>query len=226
MTLQCLPDGTINPAWVREHQGKIGGSKIANIMPDGVDPDTKKKSASRLSQGALTLARQLALERFYGWSFNNVDPNNPDIQRGNEHEPIALAEYEIQRGVLLSPARWLHHPKFDMAGSTPDAFCGLDGLVQVKCPRREKYGLIIASGERPTEHDEQMQWELACTGREWNDLAIFCADFPPGQRLWVRLVYRDEVAIAKMEAKVEIFLAEVDAIFERLKHVNFTGAAA
>jgi len=213
MTLQRLPDGTQNPAWVKDRQGKLGGSMIGKII-------TQKKPGE-LTQGAITLARKLALERYYGRSFCYAPPENEDIMRGIESEPSALAEYELVKGLLLSPARWVEHPDIEGAGATPDAFSGLDGLVQAKAPRYDNYAMAIVSGKFPADHVDQMQWEMAVTKRKWNDLVLYCSEFPDGQRIWVRRLHADPERIAVLENQARLFLAEVEAIFDALPSLNF-----
>jgi hypothetical protein len=213
MTLQRLPDGTQNPAWVRERSGKLGGSTISKIITKG--------KPGELTQGALTLAKKLALERYYGRSFNYAPAGNEDIMRGIEDEPAAVAEYEIARSVFTGPARWVEHPEIEGAGATPDMFVMHDGLAQVKAPRYDNYAMTVLAGKFPAEHVDQMQWEMAVTKRKWNDLVLYCQEFPEGQRLWIRRLHADPERIAVLEAQARLFLAEVEAVFDALPSITF-----
>jgi hypothetical protein len=55
-----------------------------------------------------------------------------------------------------------------------------------------------------------MQWQMACTGREWCDFVSYDPRLPENLRLFVCRVPRDAALIADMEAEVTAFLAELD----------------
>ena len=61
-----------------------------------------------------------------------------------------------------------------------------------------------------------MQWQLACTGRQWCDFVSFDNRLPVEMQLATRRVNRDDAAIAEMEREVISFLAEVSAICDSL----------
>jgi hypothetical protein len=67
---------------------------------------------------------------------------------------------------------------------------------------------------------------MACTGRQWCDLAYFSPDFPEEMQLVVRRFDRDDAAIKQMEAEVVAFLAEVDATVADLTARYLTREAA
>ena len=54
-----------------------------------------------------------------------------------------------------------------------------------------------------------MQWQMACTGRDWCDFVSYDPRMPEHLAIWVKRVHRDHVAIAELEAAVGTFLAEV-----------------
>lgn len=213
MILQNLPDGTINPQWVRERIGKLGASSIADILKSG--------RGGKPSETRLSLAKRLAAERLTDAAMNNVNPNNPDIRRGLDFEPMALAEYEVRKGVMLEPPAWIPHPRIENAGSTPDGRLD-DGLVQVKIPRADKYVSLVLAGDFPAEYEAQMSWEMACCPwAEFNDLALYSPDMPDGKRLWVKRLERDDSRIAELEEHVTAFMAEVEHIFSVVSEMEF-----
>jgi hypothetical protein len=61
-----------------------------------------------------------------------------------------------------------------------------------------------------------MRWQMACTGRVWCDFATWHPGVPPHLRLWVKRLHRDDEAIAKDEAAVVAFLAEVEVRVAKL----------
>lgn len=58
---------------------------------------------------------------------------------------------------------------------------------------------------------KQMQFQMACTGRQWCDFVSYDPRLPIEMQLHVRRVERDDAAIAEIEAAIGEFLAEVDA---------------
>lgn len=219
MIRQKLKDGTTNPEWVAAHRGCLGASRIADILKSG-----KKKGEP--SQTRITLAKQLAAERWAGFAANNVNPNNPHILRGNENEPLALTEYEVVRGCILVPAAWIEHPRIPGTGATPDAFVDHDGLAQVKSPAAAKMADLMLDGVIPDEHIPQVDWELAVTGREWNDFILYNPELGNGRHIWIRRHYRHEERIKHLEAEAMKFMEEVEVYFDALCKIEFIEEAA
>lgn len=56
-----------------------------------------------------------------------------------------------------------------------------------------------------------MQWQMACTGRQWCDFASYDPRLPEAMRLHVTRVNRDQAMIGEIEAHVQDFLNEVAA---------------
>lgn len=219
MILQCLPDGSINPDWVVARRGCLGASSIGDILKAG-----RKKGEP--SETRRSLAKKLAAERWAQMAMDNISPDNEDIARGMRNEAPALAEYEAIKGVIVRPAAWLEHPKFPSdagygAGATPDAFVGADGLAQVKSPRPLKMVSLMLDGVVPAEYADQMDWELAVTGRQWNDLILYNPDLPNGRHIWIRRHYRNDERVAFLEEQVSAFMEEVDAMFQMLCNTKF-----
>lgn len=214
MVRQHLPDGTLNPSWVAARRGCLGASSIADILKEG-----RKKGEP--SQTRRTLAAKLAAERWTSMAMDNLDPNNPDVARGNNVESYALAEYEVLRGCLVGPAAWVEHPRLFGAGATPDSFVDHDGLAQVKSPRPLKMTGLMLAGKIPDEYVDQLDWELAVTGRQWNDLILYNPDLPQGKHIWIRRHHRSDERVAQLESEVERFLGEVEDFFDALCKIEF-----
>lgn len=216
--LQNLPDGTLNPAWIACRRGRLSASRIADILKSG--------RGGKPSETRTTYAKQLAAERLTGVANQHVNPNNPDIKRGLESEPFALALYELRYGVFLNPPAWRTHPMIELAGATPDGEIEREGLVQVKAPRQDKMLSLILeireTGETPAQYVDQMDWELAvCPWAKYNDLALFNADMPEGKQLFVHRHNRDDKRIAELEEQARTFLAEVEFIFQTVSELEF-----
>jgi hypothetical protein len=64
----------------------------------------------------------------------------------------------------------------------------------------------------PERHRAQIQWQLACTGRQWCDFVSFDPRIRGPRRLFIDRVARDDTAIAAMEEQVSLFLAELEGL--------------
>jgi len=62
-----------------------------------------------------------------------------------------------------------------------------------------------------------MQFQMACTGRQWCDFASYDNRLPERMRLYVKRVNRDSAAIKEIEAEVAAFLTEIDETVEQLR---------
>jgi predicted phage-related endonuclease len=66
------------------------------------------------------------------------------------------------------------------------------------------------------DYQEQMDFQMACTGNRWVDFVAYCPIMPEELKLIVKRVDRDDRRIEKLEVAVIQFLAEVD---EKVKRV-------
>jgi hypothetical protein len=65
-----------------------------------------------------------------------------------------------------------------------------------------------------------MQWQMACTGRDYCDFVSFDPRLPDGMKIFVRTVRRDVEMIKTLEEEVSKFLSEMDAKIEQLKKLT------
>jgi hypothetical protein len=62
----------------------------------------------------------------------------------------------------------------------------------------------------------QMQWQMACTARDWCDFVSYDPRLPAEMALFVKRIPRDEAVIRELEAEVSKFLDEVSATVAKL----------
>lgn len=143
-------------------------------------------------------------------------PKAKTLDWGHAMEPEALALYEQREGRMVETVEFIRHPTYPFAGATPDALVDEDGGCEVKCP----YSATVHAGTLreglPDEHVYQIQGGLWVTGRAWWDFISYNPDFPPGLRLYVQRVERDEAVIAQIEADVLQAWADVQSVLARL----------
>lgn len=193
--------------WHETRRGKLTGSRI-----------------SRLFGSASTQARlleELRRERdagVGGWIAGS-DFDSPDLQRGREHEPRAVALFEM-----------LHYPTrpvgFITRDDWPDVGASIDRLVfahddreilgalEVKCPRPKGHLAAFVHGMPPA-HRHQVYFEAWVTAplvhgepRSW--FASFCEDVEPTRQIYVEEVRPPAEWIRELERRLELFLPRLE----------------
>ncbi len=187
--------------WHEQRLGKVTASAVAKVM-------AKLKSGAPSADRAGYHA-QLVTERLTGKPTESY--SNAAMQRGIDLEPQARAMYSFATGHDVEEVGFIQHPGIVMAGASPDGLCGKSGLVEIKCCGAPRHIEMLSGSSPEDRYIKQIQFQMACTGRDWCDLAYFSPDFPEEMQLVVRRFDRDGEAIGAMEAEIDAFLAEVDA---------------
>lgn len=195
--------------WFEARLGKATGSRIA----DAVAKTKTGWGASRANYKA-----QLVAERLTG----NVAESfsNAAMQWGTETEPQARAAYEFLQDVTVVEVGFVDHPSIAMSGASPDGLVGDDGMVEIKCPNTATHIETLLSRKIAGKYITQMQWQMACTGRQWCDFVSFDPRLPARLQLFVSRVVRDDKAIASLEADITDFLTEVSEQVDALNNLK------
>jgi len=208
-----LVQGT--PEWHAIRCGKVTASRAADVV-------AKTKSgwgASRVNYMAELIAERLTGEP--SPSFTNAA-----MQWGTETEPLARAAYEFRADCEVAQEGFIHHPEIRMAGASPDGLIGTDGLVEIKCPNTATHIDTLLGQKVPEKYVTQMQFQMACAGRDWCDFVSFDPRLPEEMRLFVSRVARDQEAIDYLEKEIKAFLSEIDVKVDNLKRLYGQKAAA
>jgi putative phage-type endonuclease len=192
--------------WLQERCGRVTASRIADLM-------ARTKTGWGASRA--NYASQLICERLTGC----VTPSftNAAMIHGTETEPEARRAYEFFVDCDVQQVGFIQHPSIEMAGASPDGLVGDDGLLELKCPNTATHIETLLLGNIPDRYLKQMQFQMACTGREWCEFASYDNRMPERMRLFVKRVDRDANAIKEIEAAVREFLTEIDETLERLR---------
>ena len=193
------------PDWFQQRLGKATASRIADII-------AKTKTGVSASRGNYLM--ELALQRVT----NSVQESfkNDAMQWGTDTEPFARIAYEARTGNFVDQISFIDHPTIAWAGASPDGLIGDNGLLEIKCPNSATHWATLKSKEIPGKYQTQMLWQLACTGREWNDFVSFDPRMPERSQLFIKRLERDEQKIKELETEVSIFLEEVATEVERM----------
>jgi putative phage-type endonuclease len=196
------------PEWFAKRLGLVTASRIADVMA---------KTKTGVSASRSGYMAQLITERLTGAPTEGYQ--SAAMEWGTEQEPHARAAYEAREGVLVDEVDFVRHPILE-AGASPDGLVGEDGCIEIKCPNTSTMLEYIEDRSVPRKYLLQMQWQLACTGRNWCDFVAFDPRLPEHLRLLVIRVPRDEQVIAEIAAEVGRFLVELRDRVEHLRELR------
>ena len=192
--------------WFAARLGKVTASRVADVI-------AKTKTGWGASRA--NYAAELIAERLTG---KNADSyTNAAMQWGTEKEPEARAAYTFYADADVVEVGFVDHPKIAMSGASPDGLVGGKGLVEIKCPNTATQIDTLLGTPIPGKYITQMQYQMACTGREWCDWASYDPRLPEAMRLLVRRVPRNDAMIDDLEKQVREFLQEIEQKVASLK---------
>ncbi len=198
-----------SPEWFAARAGKVTASRVADIV-------AKTKTGYAASRA--NYMAQLICERMIGQAQEGF--SSSAMQWGTDTEPLARSAYEMEKDVFVTEVGMINHPTIEMAGASPDGLVGDDGLVEIKCPNTATHIDNLLNNKAPANYVIQMQWQMACTGRQWCDFVSFDPRMPEDLQMMVVRVQRDEKQIATLEAEVIKFLDELQQKVDQLTALN------
>lgn len=199
-----IPQGS--PQWFAERAGKVTASRVADVIA---------RTKTGWGAGRANYLAQLVAERLTGTVAESF--TNAAMQWGTDMEPEARGTYEFFTNATVEPASFVKHPTIGDTGASPDGYVAEDGLVEIKCPNTATHIETLLGGSVPGKYVTQIQWQLACTGRQWADFVSFDPRLPESMKLFIKRVPRDDVLIASLEADVIEFLNELRLTVHRLR---------
>ena len=185
--------------WRMARLGKVGASMVA---------DATARTKTGWGASRANLAARLVAERLTGILSESFV--NDAMRWGTEKEPEARDFYSFVVGNEVKQVGLVLHPTLDHAVASPDGLVGDDGLVEIKCPNTATHIETLMSGNADPRYLKQMQWQMACTGRQWVDWVSYDPRMPDEMRLFVRRVARDAAIISELEKQIREFLSEVE----------------
>lgn len=191
------------PEWLAERAGRVTASKVSDVM------------MAKTTAGYQNYLAQLICERMTGQPVETF--KSGAMEHGNETEPQARAFYELESGNEVSECGFIPHPSLEWSGASPDGLIGADGLVEIKCPQPAKHIKNLMGGSIDKGYALQMQWQMACTGREWCDFVSFNPSFPDHLKLHIQKVERNAETVEELTAAVTSFLADVETKMRALE---------
>ena len=193
------------PEWHQLRLGKVTASRVSDVMAK----IKTGESASRKNYRA-----ELVVQRLTGMPSESF--TNAAMEWGTATEPMARIAYEIEKEVLVEQVGFIEHPTIAMFGCSPDGLAH-DGMIEIKCPNSATHIEYLTDNKAPAKYINQMQCQMAVTGRKWCDFVSFDPRLPEDLQLFVVRVERDQKYIDSMEVEVVEFLTEVEGMVNQLK---------
>ncbi len=184
--------------WQALRLGKVTASRLADLMAR----TRNGWGASRQNYMAELVAERLTGVKTEGFS-------NAAIKWGLEMEPQARDAYVFFADADVTQIGFVDHPRIAMTGASPDGLVGDAGLVEIKCPLTATHIETLLTASVREKYLFQMQWQMACTGRQWCDFVSYDPRMPERMRYFCQRVPRNDRLIADLEREVSEFLREV-----------------
>ena len=137
-----------------------------------------------------------------------------DMQRGTELEPIAFAKFkELKALDFIDVQETYFFPFGEHAGASPDGLVGKDAILEIKCPRPNKFFKLVKDNQIDKQYISQMQMQMLCTNSKkahFFNYIIF-----NGIEMWHEIIVeRDETIIKLIKDRLE------EAIVIKEKFIN------
>lgn len=203
-----------SPEWLEARLGKCTASRVKDAL-SRLKRGEGKGSPTQASKDYLI---ELVTERLTGRASEHYV--TPAMEWGIEAEKYAVAAYEVVSGNDTEKCGLAVHDGIVNFAASPDRTVGPDGLLETKCPTTAVHLEYLLAGEIPAEYTPQLLAQLSCTGRKYVDFVSFDPRLPARHQIFIKRLERDEAQIAALEFGVVEFLAEVDAMVNRLNGIN------
>jgi putative phage-type endonuclease len=193
--------------WFALKLGKVSASHIHEVM-------AKLKSGE--AAGRRNYRVKLVAEILTGQREENAFLS-ADMANGMEREDRARMAYEFQENVNVVQVGFIDHPTIKGAGSSPDGLVSEDGHTEIKCPKTATHLDYMLLGKIPDKYIKQMQFQMACSGRQWCDFVSYDPKLPVNLQLFIVRIERDKEMIAEIEEEVRLFIDELNDIVHALQ---------
>lgn len=195
-----------SPEWFAARCGKVTASRIADLTA---------KTRTGWGASRANYEAQLIAERLTGKPAESY--TNAAMQWGIDTEPQARDAYCFLHDAEVLEVGFVVHPTMPDAGASPDGLIGDDGLLEIKCPNTATHISTLLGASVPKKYISQIQFQLACTARQWCDFVSFDPRMPVEMQMYVERIERDDKVIEEMESEVRKFLIELSGKVSKLR---------
>jgi len=142
--------------WKEARRGKFTSSNIHRLM-----------AIKGLGVGADSYCFELAIDIVCGLD-DEDNFESFDMRRGTEWEPFAFEMFKEKKAAdFIDVTTCGFIPLNKDTGSSPDGITSDEGLVEIKCPKRDKFFELVYHGAEAIDkkHIDQMQHQMWCAGK-------------------------------------------------------------
>ena len=180
--------------WYDIRRGRFTASEITKIL-----------GVKGLGLTGKTYAIEKAIEDIFGLESEEYRFISHDMQRGIDLEPLAVRKFEeLHFDEFFNVQEAFFYPYGDHAGASPDRLVNDDSILEIKCPRRNKFFKLVANGsnEIDQQYIDQMQMQMLCT----NSVRCYFFNYIifNNKEYWHEItIYRDEKRIELIKERIE-----------------------
>ncbi len=186
--------------WRLDRCGSVGASEIA-------DATRRLKNGSPAASRASLMARKIA-ERLTGRPSKTFQ--SQAMLEGLQKEPMARSAYELKFGHAVRETGIVKHPTIPWTHASPDGLVGDETVLEIKCPEHAAHLDTLLKRSVDPDYYIQIQWQMACTGRDYGVFVSYHPDFPPAMQLYVQQIPWDSGLISELEMGVISFIEELE----------------
>ena len=187
---------------VIEKAGKFSASKFSKLF-SGKSTDSYKG-----------VINKVVFETISGKPIDSEDSyKSASMQRGNDLEPEARLDYELQTFNIVDEVGLIEVNDFVCV--SPDGLIGLDGGLEIKCLEYNAFIEFMITKKLKADYKWQVQGCLWASEREWWDFHVYHPDYESKPLR----IYRDEPDIKKLEIELAIAIETAKERIIKLKAV-------
>ena len=140
-----------------------------------------------------------------------------DMQRGTELEPIAFQKFKDLKALdFIDVQETYFFPLGEHAGASPDGLVGKDSILEIKCPRPNKFFKLVKDNQIDKQYISQMQMQMLCTNSQ--QAFFFNYIIFNGVEMWHEIIVdRDDVIIKLIKDRLEEAIQIKEKFINELK---------
>lgn len=195
--------------WYAERLGKVGCSRLADVLA------TTKTGESATRRNYMA---ELICERLTGQRADSF--TSADMQWGIDTEPLAKQAYTLKTWEAITEHGGQEHLTIPGFRGSPDGLIGLDGGIEIKCPKTATHLDTLLNGTIKRDYLLQMAGYVSIFGRDWWDFVSYDPRLPDNLALYVKRFYRADLPVDEVENGVKKFLEELDEKIKALEALH------
>lgn len=182
--------------WFDARKGRFTASEIHRLL----GKETLKTTKTSID----SFAFEKAVETLYG--LEEQDFVSKDMERGITQEPLAFSLFKDLQNYEFKEVTNCSFYKFgDHAGASPDGLVSDNSILEIKCPRRNKFFKLVANGESEIDPKYIAQMQMQMLATETEKAYFFNYYLQDNIQYWHTIIInRDEEMINLIKSRIEI----------------------